>query len=163
MFGSTQCLSKIAQEKVLKVILENLKMTRQNEWLAEHCLSGGGAVVFPGRCAESQEDPWEVDDPVRHGAEGVEGILQAEVEGCFHPVGLQVVGSSLVVLMLRKLQRAAHREEVNWAPQSEVMTAGTPNPLTHPWNKAFMKSTVEVAAIGMASGQREVLSLIVKR
>ncbi len=73
-------------------------MTRQNEWLAEHGLSGGGAVVFPGHCAESQEDPWEVVDPVRRGAEGVEGILQAEVEGCYHPVGLQVVGSSLVVL-----------------------------------------------------------------
>jgi hypothetical protein len=34
--------------------------------------------------------------------------------------------------MLSKLQRAAHREEVNWAPRSDVMTAGTLNLLTHP-------------------------------
>jgi hypothetical protein len=43
------------------------------------------------------------------------------VEAFHHPVGLWVVGRSLVVL-----------EEVNWAPQSYVMTAGTPNLLTHP-------------------------------
>jgi hypothetical protein len=30
--------------------------------------------------------------------------------------------------MLSKLQREAHREEVNWVPWSDVMTAGTPNP-----------------------------------
>ncbi len=32
--------------------------------------------------------------------------------------------------MLSRLQRAAHREEVNWAPRSDVMTAGTPYLLT---------------------------------
>ncbi len=41
---------------------------------------------------------------------------------------------------------------MNWVPWSDVMTAGTPNLLT-----------VEVAAIGMASGQWEVLSMIVNR
>jgi hypothetical protein len=34
--------------------------------------------------------------------------------------------------MLSKLNRAAHREEVNLVPRSDVMTAGTPNLLTHP-------------------------------
>ncbi len=37
-------------------------------------------------------------DPVRHGAAGAEGVLQAAVEVFYHPVGLRVVGSSLVVL-----------------------------------------------------------------
>jgi hypothetical protein len=57
-----------------------------------------GAVVFPGCCAEAQEDPREVVDPVRRGAAGAEGVLQAAVEAFYHPVGLRVVGSSLVVL-----------------------------------------------------------------
>jgi hypothetical protein len=39
-----------------------------------------------------------VVDPVRHGAAGAEGVLQAAVEVFYHPVGLRVVGSSLVVL-----------------------------------------------------------------
>ncbi len=37
-------------------------------------------------------------DPVDRGAAGVEGVLQAAVEALYHPVGLRVVGSSLVVL-----------------------------------------------------------------
>ncbi len=51
-----------------------------------------------GCCAEAQEDPWEVIDPVRRGAAGAEGILQAVMEAFHHPVGLWVVGSGLVVL-----------------------------------------------------------------
>jgi hypothetical protein len=47
---------------------------------------------------ETQEDPWEVVDTVRRGASGAEGVLQAAVEALSHPVGLRVVGSSLVVL-----------------------------------------------------------------
>jgi hypothetical protein len=39
-----------------------------------------------------------VVDPVSRGAAGAEGVLQAAVEAFHHPVGLQVVGSSLVVL-----------------------------------------------------------------
>jgi hypothetical protein len=58
----------------------------------------GGAIVFPGRCAEAQEDPWEVVDPVRRSAAGVEDVLQVAVEAFYHPVGLRVVGSSLVML-----------------------------------------------------------------
>ncbi len=37
-------------------------------------------------------------DPVRRGTAGAEGVLKAVVEAFYHPVGLQVVGSSLVVL-----------------------------------------------------------------
>ncbi len=62
------------------------------------CLSGGGAVVFPGCCVEAQEDPREVVDPVPRGAAGAEGVLQVAVEVFHHPVGLRVVGRSLVVL-----------------------------------------------------------------
>jgi hypothetical protein len=64
----------------------------------EHCLSWGGAVVFPGCCTEAQEDPRDVVIPVRRSAEGAEGVLQAAVEAFHHPVGLRVVGRSLVVL-----------------------------------------------------------------
>ncbi len=48
--------------------------------------------------ARRQEDPWEVVDPVRRGAAGAEGILQAAVEAFYHPIGLRVVGSHLAVL-----------------------------------------------------------------
>jgi len=39
-----------------------------------------------------------VVDQVRCSAAGAEGFLQAAVEVFYHPVGLRVVGSSLVVL-----------------------------------------------------------------
>jgi hypothetical protein len=61
------------------------------------------------------------------------------------------------------LQRAAHRAEVNWAPRSDVMTAGTPNLATQPEKSALAQSRVVVEFNGMASGQREVLSIIVNR
>ena len=63
---------------------------------------------------EAQEDPREV------------------VEAFHHPVGLWVVGSGLVVLDVEQAAEGGPQGEVNWAPQSDVMTAGTPNPLTHP-------------------------------
>jgi hypothetical protein len=44
-----------------------------------------------------------------------------------------------------------------------VITAGTPNLLTHPRNKALAQSTGVVAAMGMASSQRDALSIIVKK
>ncbi len=37
-------------------------------------------------------------DPVRRSAAGAEGVLKAAVEAFYHPVGLRVVGSCLVVL-----------------------------------------------------------------
>jgi hypothetical protein len=39
-----------------------------------------------------------VVDPVRRGAAGPEGVLQTAVEAFYHPVGLGMVGSGLVVL-----------------------------------------------------------------
>ncbi len=65
--------------------------------------------------------------------------------------------------MFRRSPRAAHRKEVNWGPRSDVMTAGTHNLLTHPWNRAFAKSTVVLVAISIASGQPEDLSMTVNR
>jgi hypothetical protein len=49
-------------------------------------LSGGGAVVFPGCCAEAQEDPRQVVDPVRCRTAGAEGILHTAVEAFYHPI-----------------------------------------------------------------------------
>jgi hypothetical protein len=73
-----------------------------------------------------------VIDPVRRGAAGTEGVLQAAVEAFYHPVRLRVVVVVWLCWMLSRLQRAAHREEVNWALRSDVMTAGTPKRLTYP-------------------------------
>jgi hypothetical protein len=39
-----------------------------------------------------------VVNPVRRGAAGAEGVLQAVVEAFYNPVGLRVVGSRLAVL-----------------------------------------------------------------
>jgi hypothetical protein len=65
-------------------------------------------------------------------AAGAEGVLQTAVEAFYQPVGLRVVGSSLVVLDVEQAAEGSHREEVNWDPRSDVMTAGTPDRLTHP-------------------------------
>jgi len=51
---------------------------------------------------ETQEDPWEVVDPVRCGAAGKEGVLQVAVEAFYHPVRLRVVGGGLVVLNVKQ-------------------------------------------------------------
>jgi hypothetical protein len=58
------------------------------------------------------------------------------------------------------LHKATYREEVNWAPLSNVMTAGTSNLLIHPLNRAFAHSTVVVPVIGIALSQQEVLSTV---
>jgi hypothetical protein len=82
------------------------------------------------------------------------------VEVFYHPVGRYAV--VWACWMFRRSPRAAHRKEVNWGPP-DVMTAGTQNLLTHPWNRAFEKSTVVLVAISIASGQREDLSMTVNR
>ncbi len=83
-------------------------------------------------------------------AVGAEGILQDAVETFYHHVRLQVVGSVLAVLDVEQAAEGGPQGEVNWVLRSDVLTA-------------LKQSTVEVAAIGMASGQREVLSMIVNR
>ncbi len=65
--------------------------------------------------------------------------------------------------MLSRLHRAAHREEMNWGLQSDVMTAGTPNLLTIPETKHLRSQLLWWRRWGMASGQQEVLFMIVNR
>ena len=64
--------------------------------------------------------------------------------------------------MLRRLQRATHRAEVNCVPRSLVMVSGTPKRQIHPINKAWAQSAAVMAATGMASGHLEVRSMTVK-
>jgi hypothetical protein len=65
--------------------------------------------------------------------------------------------------MSRILQSEVHRLEVNCAPLSDVMTEGTPNRWIHPEKSAAAQSAAAMLLSGMASGQRVVLSTIVKR
>ena len=65
--------------------------------------------------------------------------------------------------MFNKEHKTAQREEVNCAPQSEVILAGTPNLEIQQEIKALAQSSAEVEDIGTASGQQEVLSMMVKR
>ena len=65
--------------------------------------------------------------------------------------------------MLSRLQRPAHRADVNWAPLSDVMVAGTPNRDTQPAKRALAQSAAVMDERGMASGHLDVLSIIVNR
>ena len=58
---------------------------------------------------------------------------------------------------------AAHREEVNWVPRSEVIKRGRPNLDTQLKRKARQMVTVEVSAMGIASGHLEKRSTMVRR
>jgi hypothetical protein len=55
-----------------------------------------------------------------------EGILDAAVETFHHIIRLWVVGCCLAVV---DVEQAAHKEEVSWVPQSDVLSQ---NLLTHP-------------------------------
>jgi hypothetical protein len=66
-------------------------------------------------------------------------------------------------MMLRRLHSPAQRADVNWAPLSEVMVAGTPKRDTHPATRAVAQSAAVSEASGMASGHLDVLSMIVNR
>jgi len=66
-------------------------------------------------------------------------------------------------VMLRSWQRKAHKEEVNWAPQSEVMTNGTPNRAIKLVKRAFVQSGALMTLRGIASGHLVVLSMMVNR
>ncbi len=59
--------------------------------------------------------------------------------------------------------KAAQTEEVNCAPLSDVISAGTPNLATHPCSRAWAQAAAVVEAKGMASGQRVERSTMVKR
>jgi hypothetical protein len=65
--------------------------------------------------------------------------------------------------MLSRLQRPAHRVDVNWAPLSDVIMVGTPNRDIQPVKRALAQSAVVMDERGMASGHLEVRSIIVNR
>ena len=69
----------------------------------------------------------------------------------------------VLCLILSREQMADHRDEVNWAPLSLVITAGTPNLEIHPWNMAEAKSAAAIPVRGTASGHLVDLSMHVKR
>jgi hypothetical protein len=64
--------------------------------------------------------------------------------------------------MERREQRDAHRADANCAPRSLVMVSGTPNLWIQPCSKAVAQSAADTDSSGIASGQRVVLSKIVK-
>ncbi len=66
-------------------------------------------------------------------------------------------------LMLSKLHRAVQKADVNWAPLSDVMVAGTPNLEIQPAKSALVQSAAVMEGSGIASGHRDVLSITVNR
>jgi hypothetical protein len=69
--------------------------------------------------------------PVRRGAAGTEGVLEMAMEAFDHPIGLWMVCWCLGVLDVQQVAQGGP-QEVNWVPQSDVMTAGALYLLTHP-------------------------------
>jgi hypothetical protein len=65
--------------------------------------------------------------------------------------------------MLSRLHRPAHMTEVNWAPLSDVMVAGTPNWDTQLAKRALALSATVMDESGMTSGHLEVRSINVNR
>ena len=65
--------------------------------------------------------------------------------------------------MLSKLQRPDHRADVNLAPLSDVMVAGTPNRETQLAKMALAQSATVMDERGMASGHFDDLSIIANR
>jgi hypothetical protein len=61
------------------------------------------------------------------------------------------------------LQKAAHVEDENWAPLSEVRVSGTPKRVTQCKKKTSTQEAAEVSFRGMASSQRVVRSIMVNR
>ena len=68
----------------------------------------------------------------------------------------------VLCLILSREQMADHRDEVNLASLSLVITAGTPIIEIHPWNMAEAH-TAEIPVRGIASGHLVDLSMHVKR
>ncbi len=65
--------------------------------------------------------------------------------------------------MLSRLHRPAQRADVNWAPLSDVMVAGTPNRDTQLAKRALAQSAVVMEASGKAFGHLEARSMMVNR
>ena len=65
--------------------------------------------------------------------------------------------------MFRREHTMSQLEDMNCALRSKVILAGTPNLKTHPEIRALAQSAAEMEARGIASGQHEVLSRMVKR
>ena len=63
----------------------------------------------------------------------------------------------------REEDMAAHREEVNCVPRSEVISRGRPNLDTQLKRKARQTVMVEMSAMGIASGHLEKRSTTVRR
>ncbi len=53
--------------------------------------------------------------------------------------------------------------DMNWAPLSDVMVAGTPNRDTQPAKRALTQSAAVMDVSGIASGHLEVRSMMVNR
>ena len=62
-----------------------------------------------------------------------------------------------------KWHNADQRDDVNWAPRSEVIVLGRPKREIQPWKRAAAQSAAEVEDRGMASGYLVILSMMVKR
>ena len=65
--------------------------------------------------------------------------------------------------MLSRLQRPAHRVDVNWAPLSDVIVARTPNLETQSAKRTLAQSAAVMCGSGMASGHLDALSIPVNR
>jgi hypothetical protein len=65
--------------------------------------------------------------------------------------------------MFCRLERPAHRADMNWVPLSDVMVAGTPNRDTQPAKRALAQLAAVMDERGMASSHLEVRSIIVNR
>jgi hypothetical protein len=74
----------------------------QHQWCAIQSLCRGDVGVLSRGCSEAEEDPGDVRGPCGDGAAGAQGVLEAAVEPLYHPIGLGVVGSGLLVLDLQK-------------------------------------------------------------
>jgi hypothetical protein len=65
--------------------------------------------------------------------------------------------------MLIMMHRAAHNADVNWAPLSDVMVAGTTNLEIQPAKRDLAQSAAVMEGSRFASGHRDVLSIMVNR
>ena len=65
-------------------------------------------------------------------------------------------------LIANVFPNSAQREEVNWAPRSEVRLVGTPNLAIQPLMSASAHVVAEMSLTGIVSGHLDQRSIIVK-